>query len=126
MTTTYKWAQNFNNADSLALFNPQPRTPGELYAVRNNTTSQLAYDDAEYTELIFEALTVAEFNALNTVLGLSRTVHFAKGTGRLRNDDGTYYNANCIVQYPFSQQDKRRALAYWDTVTYPVIVVQRL
>lgn len=126
MATLYKWSQNYNNTAGYSLINPQPRTPGELYAIRHNTTSQLAYDDAEYTDLIFEALYVSEFNTLNTLFGLSRTVKFAKGTGHLRNDDGTYYDANCIIHYPFSQQDKRRALAYWDTVTYPVIVIQRL
>lgn len=119
-TTLYKFAAGWNNTGALALLNPQPKTHMTEWAQRYYSISGQPYSQGRYCELIFDALSLTQFNSLISTFGLSETLDAVKGTFSLRHDDGTYYNVNGIIVYPFAQVDKRRSLGFWSAVTFRV------
>lgn len=118
VTTLYKYASGWNNTAGLTLLKPQPKTHMTEYSQRYYSMSGIPFSQGRYTELIFDALSLTDFNTLNTQFGLSELIDATKGTFSLRKDNGAYFNVNAMVNYPFSQTDKHRVMGYWQAVTY--------
>lgn len=122
MTDLYQFADTWDNAAALATITPQPSSPGILYGDYDISALRLSVPQGEaYTILTFTSITPTDFAALNTFFGVSRTTRSNRGTFRLRDDDGSFFNQNGTILYPQNPGQMKRNLAFWKNVQYYVV-----
>lgn len=122
MTDLYQFATGFDNVSALATITPQPASPGILYGEYTPSPLGQSFPQGRaFTILVYSSLEPASFAALNTFFGLSRTTRAVRGTFRLRDDDGSFFNQNGIIVYPENPNQMKRGLAFWKPVQYYVI-----
>jgi len=93
----------WNNAANLALVAIQPASAGIIDPdIRIAGDGTRFAHGSQFTEWRWGFLTVAQFGALMTQLGISRTVKSAQVTIRtvVQSDYATYANYNAIANYP--------------------------
>jgi len=99
----FKIASGWNNAAGLVLVNPQPASPGVIDPdIRTDGDGDTYGYGSRFTEWRYGFLTVAQFTALMSSLGISRNVKSASVTIRtvLQDDYATYANYNAKVRLP--------------------------
>lgn len=110
--TSYQVAIGHNNASGLSPMRPQPRNPSDiaypefLVGLDGSNIPQ----GNQSVDLLFQALSYAEWVATLAQFGLSKTVFNANVTVRLRQDDDTYANYNAIASH---QTGKERGYGFW-------------
>lgn len=117
----FKSALGFDNAGSLTLVDPQPASPGIIDPdVRTGGDGTRFAHGSQFVEWRFGFLTVSQFTALNTKLGISRTTKSAKNTIRtvLQDDYATYANYNAIANMPEPDTGYRYAGGRYLDVVY--------
>lgn len=115
MATEYKIAAGHNNAAGLTLLDPQPRTPGLFIPRLIATPSGEVYEDgAYYTEWVYVYRKYTYlFNSQEGVVSLLSQTGLSSAssalvTVRLRENDGTWFNANATIIRPRLQGDFER------------------
>lgn len=99
----FKAVITWNNAANLVLVSIQPASPGIIDPdIRVAGDATRYAHGATFTEWRWGFLTVAQFGAQMTQLGISRTTKSAQVTIRtvIQNDYATYANYNAIANYP--------------------------
>ncbi len=95
-------------AIDLVAFDPQPHSDGVQYAVRDDAVDGSVSEQAAFVDLVFDALTVTEYVAILTQLGLNSATT-AVNTVNVPNELFIFARYNGIAVRPEKGKDIRRS-----------------
>lgn len=119
--SVYKIAPGHDNADGFVTLNPQPASPGLLYAERRFAANGAVYDHgAAHTLWIYDGiLTPAQYSAVLTDCGLISVVSALVTIYTLTDAArATWTTYNARIVRPFNGADARFKRGFWRDVTF--------
>ncbi len=118
--SSYAFAPGFNNAGALAVLNPQPTSPGLLYAKWSPGIGGKIATDGLYTEWRYLGLPVTVFETLRTTFGFNEATGIlsVEATVSTRVSATTYTTFNCVVSYPKNEEKMKRQPNRWSDIVF--------
>lgn len=118
---TYMIALAWNGISSLVALNPQPSSPGILYAYEASSLGLSVPQGKAFTWWQFnEVLTQDNLNSILSQVGLSDSVQSRKVTVMTRDNNGYFITRNAYIAYPKNGEEMRREVAFWRRVRFPI------
>lgn len=121
----YQIADGHNNAAGFTSVTPQPKCPGMLPAsLEPSISGHEAENGSPYTLWMYSVLTVAQFNALNTAFGVSRSARSNDVTVSTREDARTFGSYNGTIHYPEMGRDAKHEDSWYRDVEYRITMLE--